>query len=140
MKRVAAFLALLAILATARAENFSDLWWNPAESGWGLTIADHETQLFAVWYTYRSDGSPTWFVIPGGTFDAAHQVFNGDISQTTGPPFSGAFDSGRVTRTKVGTATIDFAPRGAAAGVGLFTWSIGGGAQTKKITRPPFGS
>ena len=28
--------------------NYSDIWWNPNESGWGLTIADHETHIFAV--------------------------------------------------------------------------------------------
>ena len=140
MKRLATFLALLAILGIARAENYSDLWWNPSESGWGLTIADHETQLFAVWYTYRSDGKPTWFVIPGGSFDSSRHVFTGDIYQTTGPPYSAPFDASRVTRTKVGTATLDFAPQGLAAGTALFTWSIGGASQAKQIQRQPFGN
>ena len=60
-------LALAACLPwLCHAENYSDMWWSPSESGWGITIADHETQLFAVWYTYDTDGSPLWFTIPGG--------------------------------------------------------------------------
>src|SRR5262245_10773975 len=109
------FCALLCALAsspTARAENYSDLWWNPDESGWGLALADHETQLFGVWYTYGADGSPIWYVIPGGTLSADKRKFAGDIYQTTGPAWFSQFDPAKVTTTRVGTASIDFAPTG----------------------------
>lgn len=49
------------------------MWFNPAESGWGVTIADHETQL-AVCYTYDTDGSPLWFTVSGGTFSFRCEV------------------------------------------------------------------
>ena len=75
----------------ALAQNYSDIWYNPAESGWGLTLADHETQLFGVWYTYRADGSPTWFTIPGGTFSQGRRLFSGDLYQTTGPAYNAPF-------------------------------------------------
>src|SRR5206468_9886700 len=44
---VRAALGLILSLAglAAQAANYSDLWWNPSESGWGLTIADHDTTL-----------------------------------------------------------------------------------------------
>ena len=125
--------------ASSSSSNYSDIWWNPLESGWGLTIADHQTQLFAVWYTYRQDGSPTWFVIPGGTFTAGRRLFAGDIYQTTGPPYTGAFDATQVRATKVGTANIDFAPPGLAAGSALFTYSVGSVSGSKQIQRQPFG-
>lgn len=121
----------------AHAQNYSDIWFNPAESGWGLTIADHQSNLFAVWFTYRQDGKPTWYVIPGGTFTNGHQHFAGDIYATTGPAYSAAtFDPSRVTATKVGTAAIDFASYGSAN----FTYTLAGVTQTKAISRQPFGS
>lgn len=126
--------------AASSVANYSDIWWNPSESGWGLTIADHQTQLFAVWYTYRQDGSPTWFVIPGGTFTNGKRLFSGDIYQTTGPPYTGAFDSSQVRVTKVGTATFDFAPPGLAAGSALFNYTVGSVSQSKQIERQPFGN
>jgi len=126
--------------AAQASSNYSDIWWNPAESGWGITIADHQTQLFIVWYTYRLDGSPTWFVIPGGTLSAGKRFFSGDIYQTTGPPYSAAFDPNQVRVTKVGTASFDFAPPSLAAGKALFTYSVGNVSQTKQIERQPFGN
>lgn len=126
--------------AAPASSNYSDIWWNPAESGWGITIADHQTQLFIVWYTYRIDGSPTWFVIPGGTLSAGKRFFSGDIYQTTGPPYSAAFDPNQVRVTKVGTASFDFAPPSLAAGKALFSYSVGNVSQTKQIERQPFGN
>ena len=132
---------LLTFLAShsALAQNYSDIWWNPAESGWGLTVADHETQIFAVWFTYRQDGSPTWFVIPGGTFTQGRRIFNADIYQTTGPSYTTSFNPNQVIATKVGTASFDFAPPALASGAALFSYSIGGISQTKQIQRQPFG-
>src|SRR5438105_11300168 len=128
MRRLFARLArlLLALaafaLATAdvRAQNYSDIWWNPAEPGWGVTIADHETQLFAVWYTYQANGSQAWFVVPGGTFASGRRLFTGDMYQTTGPSYDTAFDPSRVVSTRIGTASFDFAPPSLAPGVALF--------------------
>lgn len=132
-------LALAALLLPwlAHAQNYSDMWWNPSESGWGVTLADHETQLFAVWYTYDTDGTPIWFTVPGGTFNANRTFFTGDLYRSTGPSFAGAFDPAAVVRTKVGTATFDFAPGGQAAN---FTWTVGTVTRNKQIQRLPFGS
>lgn len=137
LRTLLACLCVLMAPITAQAQNYSDIWWNPAESGWGLTIADHQSQLFAVWFTYRQDGSPTWYVIPGGTFSNNRQRFQGDIYATSGPSYSAAtFDPAQVTATKVGTTTIDFTSSGA----GTFTYSLEGVTQTKPIQRQPFGN
>ena len=48
--------------------DYSDLWWNPNESGWGLNVVQHASRnIFAVWFTYDANASPRWFVITGGT-------------------------------------------------------------------------
>lgn len=130
-----AIVALLPFLA--HAENYSDMWWNPSESGWGVTIADHETQLFAVWYTYDTDGSPLWFTVPGGTFNSNRTFFSGDLYRSTGPSWAGAFDPAAVVRTKVGTASFQFAP---GSGSATFTWTVGSVTRSRQIQRLPFGS
>ncbi len=128
------------IAPLVHAQNYSDIWWNPNESGWGLTLADHDTQLFGVWYTYAANGNPVWYVIPGGTFSGGKRFFAGDIYQTTGPPYNVPFNSGQVMVAKLGTASFDFSPPGVAPGTALFTYTIGALTQTKEIQRQPFGS
>lgn len=142
-KSIGAFLfaLLVSAIATARAENHSDIWWNPGESGWGVTIADHETNIFAVLYHYDASGRPAWWVIPGGSFSQNGRIFQGDVYATSGPPYTSAtFDTTTVTVTKVGSATFDFAPASLAAGTILFTYAIGATTRTKQLQRQPFGS
>jgi hypothetical protein len=136
MSRLLALVALLLSAVVAHAENYSDMWFNPNESGWGVTIADHETQLFAVWYTYDTDGAPLWFTVPGGTFNSNRTAFTGDLYRTTGPSYTGPFNPAAVSRMKVGTASFQFTPGGPAN----FTWTIGSTTRTKQIQRLPFGS
>lgn len=141
LARLLAFLAALAFAAAARAENYSDIWYNPAESGWGLTLADHETQIFGVWYTYRPDGAPVWYTIPGGTFSQGRRIFSGDIYQTSGPAYTSAsFNPAQVQVWKVGSAQIDFSPPGYAAGTALFTFTIGAVSKTRPVVRQSFGN
>ncbi|HEX5633216.1 MAG TPA: S8 family serine peptidase, partial [Gemmatimonadales bacterium] len=35
----------------AGASNYSDLWWNPAESGWGVNLEHQGDVIFATWFT-----------------------------------------------------------------------------------------
>jgi len=141
MTRAAAAFLLFLACGLCRAENYSDIWWDPAESGWGLTLADHGTNLFGVWYTYRADGKPVWYAIPGGTFSSDHRTFTGDVYVTHGPSYTqSAFDPSQVTATKVGSATIDFAPSGQASGSAVFTYSVNGVSKSAHVERQSFGN
>ena len=40
--------------------NYEGLWWNPAESGWGINFAHQGDQIFATWYTYDTAGRAWW--------------------------------------------------------------------------------
>jgi hypothetical protein len=141
MRMLASLLLAAVTTVSAAPPNYSDIWWNPLESGWGLTVADHQTQMFVVWYTYRQDGAPTWYVMPGGTFTEGKRLFTGDAYQTTGPAYTSAtFNSASVTVTKAGTMSIDFAPPGLAAGTALFTYSIAGITRSKHVERQAFGN
>jgi lysyl endopeptidase len=115
--------------------DYTDLWWNANESGWGLNLIQHASRnIFGVWYTYGLDGKRTWFVLPGGSWTSAN-VFSGDIYATTGPAASApSFDASRVTRGVVGRGTLTFSD----ANNGTFAYSINGVSGARTITRQPF--
>lgn len=114
--------------------NYSDMWWNSSESGWGLSFIQHASgQAFAVWFTYREDQSPQWFAIPGGVWTRP-ATFSGVIHRTTGPAWNLRFDPSAVASTPVGTAMFEFVDSTS----GSFTYSIGDESGRKHITRQPF--
>jgi hypothetical protein len=94
----------------AAARNYQDLWWAaPAgsESGWGLNIAHQANTIFATWFTYNSDGSPTWMSVTAS--NVAPGVYAGALYESIGPSFdSTPFDPASVTRIEVGSATLTF--------------------------------
>ena len=130
MNRALMTAALLAVALPAAAQsvpaaNYTDMWWNPSESGWGISFAQHSsTQVFAVWYTYdprattASGGAkPLWFVVPGGTWTSPTR-FTGTAYVTNGVPF---YQSGSNSKaTAVGTFTFDFS----GSSSGTFTYSV----------------
>ncbi|HEX7557972.1 MAG TPA: trypsin-like peptidase domain-containing protein, partial [Usitatibacter sp.] len=116
--------------------DYTDLWFNPNESGWGLNIVQHPTRnLFAVWFTYDANASPRWFVITGGTWNTATNTFTAPIYQTSGPAASTAtFNASLVKVTPVGNATITFTD----ASNGTLAYTVNGVLGSKAITRQPF--
>lgn len=135
------FCCALLIPPTAQSQNYSDSWWNSAEPGWGITITDHDADLFVQWYTYDRSGHNQKYVIPGGTFNNGKCRFSGVLQHVTGPSWSlPAFDPALVTRTDVGVATIDFCPADLAPGTIVFNYSVDDVTGSKHLTRMPFGT
>ena len=124
---------------TASAINAQGIWWSsPAggESGWGLNLTQQGDVLFATWFTYDTDGSPTWFVMSAGTRTGA-ATFTGILYRTRGPVFSPLFfDPGQVTVTALGSATFSFTD----ANNGTFAYTIGSAAASRLITRQVYGA
>jgi lysyl endopeptidase len=155
--RVACGGVIFALCAPAAAQsvpaaNFTDMWWNPAESGWGVSIVQHPShQVYAVWYTYdprelAANGQyrPMWIVMSGGTWTSP-TVLTGNAYVTSGVPFNQA--GGKTGQNAVGTFTFRFSD----ANHGTFTYSIAGAGSgnepgaglpafsgTKAITRQSF--
>ena len=63
--------------------NFTALWSNPADPGWGLAVSHQGDTAFGMLFTYDEQNRPTWAVMPSGRLDAAG-AFVGDAYRATG--------------------------------------------------------
>ena len=123
-----ATLSLPAAAQVTPAANYTDMWYLPAESGWGVSFTQHtgSNQVFAVWYTYdprtpdpSAPGSfkPLWIVMAGGTWTTPTSI-TGPVYVTNGQPFN---QTGSNTQlTSVGTFTFTFS----SAQAGTFAYNI----------------
>jgi len=114
-----------------------DLWWaGPAENGWGMSLVQHPSGvLFTVIYAYDAAGNPTWYVMPGGTWNDAHTSITGPLYSPRGSPYT-AYDATKfVPGSSVGTATLAFADDNNAA----LDYTISGVTSHKNISRQGFG-
>ena len=125
---------LLACLAActascAEAADYSDIWWNPTESGWGVNFAQNENFIFATFFIYGPNSAPTWYT---GQMSLSGAVYTGPLYATTGPYFGVVpFNPAQVTIAQVGTVT--FQPT--AADVGTLSYNVGAVSVTKTIQR-----
>ncbi len=121
---------------TLSAAPWQDMWWAGLdESGWGMSVVQHRDVLFAVIYAYDAGGHPTWYVMPGGSWNAAHTAYSGGVYLPHGSPYD-AYDAARFAIGEpVGSVTLDFTDP---AGVSL-AYTIAGVTGRKAISRQPFG-
>ena len=136
------FLALPAAAQSVPAANYSDMWFLPAESGWGVSIVQHAgtNQVYAVWYTYDprdpetavpGNFRPLWIVMPGGTWTTP-TTLTGAAYVLTGTPFNQSGSNRSIN--PVGTFTFNFSN----TSNGTFTYSIAAPAGIPS-TDPAFG-
>ena len=121
----------------ALATNYTDLWWNAQESGWGINFTHQGDVVFATWFTYDGEGKPWWLIAL--LAKSAAGVYAGPVSTVAGPPFNavpfppGGTPGGAV-ETEVGSATATFANGNSAT----FAYTVNGTSQTKAIARQVF--
>ncbi len=124
--------------------DFSDLWWNPNESGWGIVMQQRGGTIFTTMFLYDASGDPTWLVAPNATYTQAgfydstgfvtNDSYSSDLDATTGPPYTAAtFDPSKVTATKVGVFSLKVAPETI-----WLNYTAGGSARNVVIEREPF--
>lgn len=125
--------------ATSYSVDFTDMWWNAGESGWGLNVIQQSDTLFVTFFVYGQDGTARWYVVGAATPSTPHPVpayrFSGPLYETTGPWFGGPFNPDNVVRTQVGAATLTFD----STSTGTLEYTIAGTTVTKAITRYYFG-
>jgi hypothetical protein len=113
------------------------LWWNPAENGWGINVAQQQGNLFAVWYTYGADGNAFWFVLPAGSWSGNN--YEGTLYSTTGSSWFGTYDPAALKVNNVGSLRLSFTDiQNGAAQKAAMTYTVNGVTQTKNIERQPF--
>jgi len=113
-----------------------DMYWGGRDqNGWGIAVMQHEGALFNVWFTYDANGVPTWFVMPGGTWnDDASNTYSGRVYTTTGSPWLGVpYDASKLRATDVGSYALHFDDP-----AGSFEYAIQGHQGTMAIVRQPF--
>jgi hypothetical protein len=91
--------------------NYTDIWWNAPrvadESGWGINLTHQGDTIFATWFTYDFDGTPTWLVATLLKEPGDSTGYDGTIYRTTGPPyFASPFDPSKVLATELGNMQI----------------------------------
>lgn len=121
----------------AGASNYSDLWWNPNENGWGLSIQHQGNLLFIAWYTYANDQQPQW--LTSVLQRQADGSFTGRLNRpASGTPYT-TEPNGNVTAfpvPEVGDVTLSFSN----GETGTLGYSVDGVTQSKVIQRLVFGT
>jgi hypothetical protein len=115
--------------ATSYGTDYTDLWWNPNENGWGINLIQQSGTIFATLFVYGTDNSPRWYV--ASQLEGSPNSFGGTLYQTTGPAFSATW-TGTATATPVGSMTVTFSGPNS----GTLSYSVAGfPSVTKSIQR-----
>ena len=121
--------------------NYQDLWWNAAESGWGINLTHQGDILFATLFTYDNTVPGTnagmWLVMSAGA-KQGDGSYLGNLYRTVGPAFNANpfTPIGPANYTLVGTMRLSFTD----GTHGNLAYSVNGANVTKAITRLEFSS
>jgi hypothetical protein len=107
--------------------DYTDMWWNPAQSGWGVSFMQHgaNNQAYAAWFTYdprsadpaTGQHKPLWIMMTGGTWVSPNTI-TGRAYVLNGTPFSQSGSNRTVT--DLGTFTLSFSDYS----TGTFTYNL----------------
>src|SRR6188768_4309076 len=139
IRRLASLLLALTLgCSLARADvgaiDYTDLWWNPAENGWGVAMQRQGDVLFVSIYHYAADGTPTWFFasdVQEPDF-SAKLPWAGKLYRATGAPFDKPFGGANVR--EAGNVSIAFMNPDAA----VIAYTVDGVTVSKQIERMTF--
>lgn len=110
--------------------DYTDMWWNPAESGWGVNLVQGNNVIFATFFIYDQNGAPVWYT--GILNRGANDVFTGTVyAVPAGTWFGAPVFSPNPANTVAGDAT--FTP--ASQYRGTLRYRIGTVTVTKTIER-----
>lgn len=108
--------------AAVERNNFTSLWHDPAEPGWGLALSHQAGSTFGVLFTYDANERPTWYVMASGA-EKSRGAYTGEL-----------FRAGRTRLDGVGSMTLTFR----SGNEGQLAYRLDGADVTKRITRQVF--
>src|SRR5271169_1412306 len=115
-------LAMLILPLQAAAVDYTDIWYLPSESGWGVNLVQADNVIFATFFIYSQGNVPTWYTaIIYANADGSN--FTGNLYATTGTWFGAPWDPSKVVNTMVGTAS--FTPSSAYQGALSYSFTSG---------------
>jgi hypothetical protein len=125
--------------------NFTDHWFNPAEPGWGISVAHQNGVVFLVLFHYsptnvdaQGKAVPEWFVASEmretySEGSPAVRSFEGKLHSTANGSFTSAFNPANTQVSEVGD--VSFVP---GLDVGWIRYRIGSTTATKPLRRMNF--
>ena len=119
--------------ATTHSTDYTDLWYLPAESGWGVNVIQQGDVIFATFFVYGQDGSARWYSVSEGRSVASspgQNTFTGNLYETRGTFYGSPWGGAPLINT-VGTATFTFTT----PTTGLLAYTVNGVAVSKTIVR-----
>ena len=111
--------------------DWTDIWFNPAESGWGINIIQQGSTLFATLFVYEADRRPHWFV--ASEMNGGPNGFSGTLFQVSGPGYAAPW-TGISPPAGVGAISVAFS----SVNAGTLQYTVGGVTVTKSIQRQSF--
>lgn len=115
----------------SEASNYTAFWWNPTQSGWGVTLTHYGDDIFLAWFTYDSQRRPQWLVASPASLQADGSYSGALYRAGSGVPFDqidGPVDNALEV---VGEVALRFQD-GAHAEM---TYTLDGISQTRAIER-----
>jgi hypothetical protein len=123
---------LLAAAFGAQGKEYTDVYYDAAESGWGFFLVQSDTFQFLAFFIYGSDGKPTWYVALLSDDGTGTETYTGQIFATTGTYFPLPWNPALYSATAAGTATF----KGTDNYHATFTYTVNGvGTVTKPVVR-----
>ena len=98
------------------------LWYDPDKNGHGIDMQIAGENLFMIWYVYRDDATPVWY-LASATYQPNWQA---DLLE-----FSWDFNSRTATPTVVGSVNLTFTD----ATHAQFSWQIGDSSGNESMQR-----
>lgn len=117
---------------TGPAVDYSALWWNANESGWGISLTQQYGIIFVTMFTYDAGGNPVWYV--ASYCPVSGSGCTGTLYKTSGGSAPTLPWVGPITATPVGTITFAFTD----ASNGTMSFMIDGLAGTRTISKEIF--
>src|SRR5271167_3097579 len=98
----ALMLALLAMPLRAAATDYTDIWYLPAESGWGVNFVQADNVIFATFFVYSQGNVPTWYTAIIYANSDASSFTGGLFFASAGTWFGKPWVPGNLVNTQVG--------------------------------------
>jgi len=125
-------LALLLPIRSALAADYTDIWFTPAESGWGVNFVQSDTFIYATFFIYGADGKPTWLTATLSYNGSS--AYSGAVYSYMGTYYASAWDPSKFNEQLVGTASFQPSTTNGSQGTLAYT-VVGVPPVTKLIQR-----